>query len=239
MTHPATSTHSNPDGNDKVPGPGIVARRTLPSTIVDTLRSLIVEGHLAAGTRLNERTLCDQLQVSRTPLREAFRILAADGLIEMRPNRGASVISLSEKDVRESFEILEGLEALSAELACKRITDEQIAEVKALTYEMQACHARRDLSQYYLLNSTIHNLINEAGHNRQLTDLYRNVNLRLQNLRYRSNLRQEKWDQAMDEHIAMAGALEARDVPGMVAIMREHIKRKSEAALESFRTLSS
>lgn len=239
MTNPVTSIHSSTESEDIVPRLGIVTRRTLPSTIVDTLRSLIVEGELAAGTRLNERTLCDQLQVSRTPLREAFRILAADGLIEMRPNRGASVIALSEKDVRESFEILEGLEALSGELACKRITDVQIAEIKALTYEMQACHARRDLSHYYRLNSKIHDLINEASHNQQLTDLYRNVNLRLQSLRYRSNLQQEKWDQAMDEHIAMALALEARDTTGMAAIMRDHIKRKCEGVLESFRTLSS
>lgn len=239
MTNPTASIRNNTEGEAKVLSLGIVTRRTLPSTIVDALRSLIVEGELAAGTRLNERTLCEQLQVSRTPLREAFRILAADGLIEMRPNRGASVIALSETDIRESFEILEGLEALSGELACKRITDAQIAEIKALTYEMQACHARRDLSRYYQLNSTIHDLINEASHNRQLTKLYRNVNLRLQNLRYRSNLRQEKWNQAMDEHIAMAQALEARDVIGMVAIMRDHIKRKCEAALESFHTLSS
>lgn len=214
---------------------GTVTRRTLPATIAQTLRRLIIEGELAPGTRLNERELCDRLDVSRTPLREAFRMLCADGLVEMRPNRGASVIALSEQDVRESFEIMEGLEALSGELACRRITPAQLAELKALTYEMQACHARHDLSGYYQLNSRIHDQINAAAHNRQLTELYQNVNLRLQNLRYRSNLKRDKWDVAMQEHLGMVQALDARDATGMRRIMRAHMVRKREAALESFR----
>lgn len=209
-----------------------VSRSTLPTAIADTLRRLIVEGELAPGTRLNERTLCDQLNVSRTPLREAFHILSAEGLVEMRPNRGASVIELSASDIRESFEIIEGLEALSGKLACERITPAQIAELKALTYEMQACHARHDLPGYYQLNSRIHDLINESAHNRQLTELYRTVNQRLQSLRYKSNLKREKWDVAMHEHLEMMDAVEQRDARRMMDLMYVHMQRKRESALE-------
>ncbi|MFA5521289.1 MAG: GntR family transcriptional regulator [Castellaniella sp.] len=209
-----------------------VSRSTLPTAIADTLRRLIVEGELAPGTRLNERTLCDQLNVSRTPLREAFHILSAEGLVEMRPNRGASVIELSASDIRESFEIIEGLEALSGKLACERITPAQIAELKALTYEMQACHARHDLPGYYQLNSRIHDLINESAHNRQLTELYRTVNQRLQSLRYKSNLKREKWDVAMREHLEMMDAVEQRDARRMMDLMYVHMQRKRESALE-------
>ena len=209
-----------------------VSRSTLPTAIADTLRRLIVEGELAPGTRLNERTLCDQLNVSRTPLREAFHILSAEGLVEMRPNRGASVIELSADDIRESFEIIEGLEALSGKLACERITPAQIAELKALTYEMQACHARHDLPGYYQLNNRIHDLINEAAHNRQLTELYRTVNQRLQSLRYKSNLKREKWDVAMREHQEMMDAVEQRDARRMMDLMYVHMQRKRESALE-------
>src|SRR3546814_18044557 len=77
---------------------------------------MIIEGELAAGTRLNERALCDRLQVSRTPLREAFRLLSADGLVRMQPNRGAHVVALSEKDIRESFAVMGALEAQSGRL---------------------------------------------------------------------------------------------------------------------------
>src|SRR5690606_10217822 len=79
-------------------GAEAVDRRTLPATIAARLRDMIIEGELAAGTRLNERELCDRLQVSRTPLREAFRLLSAEGLVRIQPNRGAHVVALSEKD---------------------------------------------------------------------------------------------------------------------------------------------
>src|SRR5690606_32323032 len=149
-----------------------VDRRTLPTAVAASLREMIIEGALPAGTRLNERALCDQLQVSRTPLREAFRLLAADGLVQIQPNKGAQAIALSEKDIRESFEVIGALEALSGDLACQHITDQEIAEIQALTFEMQACHARRDLPAYYHVNREIHDRINAAGKNQLLSQVY-------------------------------------------------------------------
>ncbi|HYG41788.1 MAG TPA: GntR family transcriptional regulator [Bordetella sp.] len=229
------SNHSAPPAAQPVHSSQAVDRRTLPATIADRLREMIIEGELAAGTRLNERALCDRLQVSRTPLREAFRLLAADGLVRMQPNRGAHVVALSEKDIRESFDVMGALEALSGELACQHITDQEIAEIKALTFEMQACHARRNLSSYYHVNRAIHDRINAAGHNHLLSQVYKNINLRLQNLRFRSNLNQEKWDKAMAEHLEMADALALRDGPRLAQIMREHLRRKGEAVLENLK----
>lgn len=212
-----------------------VDRRTLPTAVADRLRSMIVEGELPAGARLNERALCDRLQVSRTPLREAFRLLAADGLVQIQPNRGAQVVALSAEDIRESFEVMGALEALSGELACARISDQEIAEIKALTFEMQACHARQDLSSYYRINRAIHDRINAAGYNQLLAQVYKNINLRLQNLRFRSNLNHDKWDKAMREHLDMADALAARDGPRLATIMRTHLQRKGEAVLEDLK----
>ena len=210
-------------------------RTTLPATVADQLRELITEGVLGPGTRLNERALCDRLGVSRTPLREAFRLLAAQGLIELTPNRGARVVELSEQDVRESFEVMSGLEALSGELACRHVTSEEIAEIKALTFEMLACHARHDLPGYYRLNRAIHDRINLAARNRQLTQVYRTLNLRIQNLRFRSNFHREKWNAAAREHAEMVAALEARDGPRLSAILRAHLTKKCEAVLETLR----
>lgn len=212
-----------------------VDRRTLPTTVAHRLREMIIQGQLPAGTRLNERALCDQLQVSRTPLREAFRLLAADGLVQIQPNRGAQVVALSEQDIRESFEVMGALEALAGELACRHITEQEIAEVQALTFEMQACHARRDLPAYYHANQQIHDHINAAGKNQLLTQIYTSTNLRLQNLRFRSNLNQEKWDKAMLEHIDMVNALVVRDGERLAAILRSHLQRKGEAVLEGLK----
>jgi DNA-binding GntR family transcriptional regulator len=214
-------------------------RTTLPATVADQLRELITEGVLAAGTRLNERVLGERLGVSRTPLREAFRLLAAQGLIEHTPNRGAQVVSLSEQDIRESFEVMSGLEAMSGELACRHVTAEEIAEIKALTFEMLACHARHDLPGYYRLNRAIHDRINRAARNRQLTQVYATLNLRIQNLRFRSNFDREKWNAAAREHGEMVDALESRDGARLASILRVHLTQKGEAVLEAMRASSS
>ena len=169
---------------------------TLPAAIAEQLRERIIEGEWAPGSRLNERKLCDRLGVSRTPLREAFRLLEADGLVELHPNRGAHVVALSESDIRESFELMGALEALSGELACARITADEITEIKASTFQMLACHARRDLPAYYHLNRVIHDCINRAARNAQLTQTYATLNLRIQNLRFRSNFDDDKWNKA-------------------------------------------
>lgn len=216
-----------------------VDRRTLPNTVAAQLREMIIEGVLPPGIRLNERALCDRLQVSRTPLREAFRLLSADGLITMQPNRGAQVVALSRDDVVESFEVMGALEALSGQLACERITPEEVTEIRALTFEMQASHSRRDLPAYYQINRQIHDRINAASHNALLTRVYKRINLRLQNLRFRSNLVPEKWDKAMREHLEMVEALEARDADRLSAIMLEHVRHKLAAVLDHLEQRSS
>src|SRR6476620_3680188 len=95
-----------------------VERMRLHDTVVGHLRNLIVEGALAPGVKLNERKLCETLGISRTPLREALKVLAAEGLIDISPNKGASVSQMSEAEIRETFELMSGLEAFSGELAC-------------------------------------------------------------------------------------------------------------------------
>src|SRR3546814_18421988 len=105
----------------------------------------------------------------------------------MQPNRGAHVVALSEKDIRESFEVMGALEALSGELACQHITDQEIAEIKALTFEMQACHARRNLSSFYHVHRAINDRINAAAPNQFLAQVHTNTTHTRNNLRYHSN----------------------------------------------------
>jgi len=205
---------------------------TLAASLADRLREMIIEGELAPGTRLNERALCERLGASRTPLREAFRLLAAEHLVELQPNRGAQVVTLSDDDIRESFEVMGGLEALAGELACRHITADEIAEVKALTFEMLACHARRDLPAYYRINRLIHRCINRAARNALLTQVYSNLNQRIENLRFRSNFDQHKWDKAAREHSEMVTALEARDAARLSFILRAHLQEKCQAVLD-------
>lgn len=209
----------------------IATRRALHATVLLRLRDMIVEGELAPGARLNERVLCEKLAVSRTPLREATKMLAAEGLLVLLPNRGAMVPELSAEDIRHTFELMAALEAANGELACARITAAELDEVRALHYEMLACYARRDLPGYYRRNHAIHALINLAARNPVLTQTYSTINARIQALRFRSNFNREKWEAAVEEHEAMLDALTKRDGARMRAILTQHLAHKCEAVL--------
>jgi len=206
-------------------------RQHLHDTVVEHLRHLIVEAVFPPGTKLNERELCETMGISRTPLREALKVLAVEGLIEIAPNRGASVYKMSTTEVRETFEFMSGLEALAGELACERISAEELAEIKALHYAMLTCKAQNDLPGYYSRNQQIHNKINGAARNSVLNQTYLSMNRRLQALRFKSNFKADKWDRAAHDHEEMIKALEARDGKRLGAILRQHLLDKRDAVM--------
>jgi len=210
---------------------GAVERRVLHEAVADRLRELIIEGALAPGAHLNERILCEQLQVSRTPLREAFRTLAGEGVIELMPNRGAVVAALSRDDLEHAFELMTALEGLAGELAAKRATAAEVRRIRSLQAEMTQAHSRRDLPAYYRLNRAIHALIVGLAGNPMLTESHSRLNARLQAVRFRSNLNREKWDAALAEHAAMVDALAARDGVRLAALLRAHLAGKRATVL--------
>lgn len=207
----------------------------LHGQVTQRLRQLLVEGQIAPGAKLNERELCEQMKVSRTPLREAIKTLAAEGLVELLPNRGAIAVELSEDDILNTFEVMAGLEGLSGELAAQRITPEELAEIEAMHYEMKAAYTRRDLSAYYRLNAAIHRAFNAAARNPVLTATYQQVNARLQALRFRSNQDGEKWTRAMQEHDRMIEALQKRDGAALRAELVAHLGHKRDVVIEQMR----
>lgn len=215
-----------------------IPRAALHEQVAYRLRELLVEGSIAPGAKLNERELAERLHVSRTPLREAIKMLAAEGLVELLPNRGAVAVSLSEQDVINTFEVMAGLEGMSGELAVQRMTDAELAEIKALHYEMLAAHTRRDLSQYYRLNAHIHQSINAAAKNPVLVATYTQVNARLQALRFRSNLDEAKWKSAVAEHGQMLDALTQRNAAALRQLLEQHLHHKRDAVLEQLRSAS-
>jgi DNA-binding GntR family transcriptional regulator len=209
-----------------------IPRQVLHQEVATRLRQRLVEGQIPPGAKLNERELSESLQVSRTPLREAIKMLAAEGLVELLPNRGAVAASLSAQDVADTFEVIAGLEGQSGALAAQRITPAELAEIQALHYEMLAAFTRRDLSTYYRLNAQIHTLINAAARNPVLTHTWRTVNARLQALRFRSNFDEAKWARAVDEHERMVALLAARDADGLHRLLVQHLEHKRDAVLE-------
>ena len=212
-----------------------IPKASLHEQVAHRLRQMLVEGRIAPGAKLNERTLCELLSVSRTPLREAIKMLAAEGLVELLPNRGAIAVALTEADVLDTFEVMAGLEAQSGELAARRITDTELTEIKALHFEMMAAYTRRDLSGYYRLNAQIHQAINTAARNPVLSATYNRVNARLQALRFRSNQDGDKWTAAVREHEQMVAALEARDPQAMRTVLLAHLANKRDVVIAQIR----
>ena len=212
-----------------------IMRVPLHDQVVDHLRQMLVEGHIRPGKKLNERELCAQLGVSRTPLREAIKLLAAEGLVELLPNRGAVAARLDEGDLITTFEVLAELEAFSGELAAMRITDLEIEEIRALHHEMMACFAARDRSGYFEANAKIHKAINRAAKNPLLTDLYRTVNGRTQLVRFNSNLDEANWKRAVREHEQILEALVARDPARVRALLKTHLSKRGKRVVELVR----
>ncbi len=187
------------------------------------LRTLIVSGNLKPGQRLSEREIAEQLEgLSRTPLREAFKILAAEGLLTLEPNRGAVVTALSLSEVEAAIEVLIGLETMAAEPACARVSDAEIAEIEELHAKMVAAHAAGDLMAYFQINQTIHQRMVDAARNPVLSRIYAAECARIRRYRYAGNQEQARWTQAVKEHGEMLNALKERAGPLLREMLRKH-----------------
>lgn len=203
----------------------------LHGQVLSRLRAMLIEGRIAPGAKLNERLLCEHLHISRTPLREAIKTLAFEGLVDLVPNRGAVAVRLSAEDVQHIFEVLAGLESMAGMLATQRASDAEIAELTALHYEMLAAHLRGDLPGYFRLNAAIHLGINRAARNPVLHGIYQSTNARVQALRFSTNHDPQKWSRAINEHQQMIDALTQRDGPGLATILEAHMHHKRDMVL--------
>lgn len=211
--------------------PTPIIRRPLHEEASDRIRDLIVQGQLAPGTRLNERLLAAQFGLSRTPLREAFKVLATEGLVDLLPNRGAVVSQMDPVRLSETLAVMGALEALAGEFACMNATEAQLNEIRALHYEMLAHHARGDLAGYFKFNQAIHLKLVKYSGNAVLFNAYRQMNSNVRRARYLANLSRERWDSAVREHDEILAALGARDVKRIKALLSDHLAHKLASVL--------
>jgi DNA-binding GntR family transcriptional regulator len=203
-----------------------ILRLSLHDETVARLRSMITEGELLPGSRIAERELCERFAISRTPLREALKVLASEGLVELLPHRGARVISPSEDELRDAFEVVASLEALAGELAARRIDAATLAQIETVHHQMAEHYRRGELADYFACNQVIHESINRAAGNAQLTEMYALVSNRVRRARYMANHSPERWAAAMREHEEILDALRRRDGKTCGALLREHLEHK-------------
>lgn len=207
---------------------------SLHGEILVRLRDYIVEGNISEGGRVPERQLCAMFGISRTPLREALKVLASEGLVDLLPNRGARVRQLSARELGELFDVMGGLESLAGRLACEHIDDDEVAEIERLHYEMYGFYLHRDMHGYFRINQLIHQKIVEASRNATLLAAYANFAGRIRRVRYSANFarKRERWGEAMREHETIVDALRRRAGSELSDILFQHLRNKQAAAVE-------
>jgi DNA-binding GntR family transcriptional regulator len=200
-----------------------ISRIPLHEAVVGRLRDMIIEGQLAPGARLREAQLGAQLGVSRTPLREAIKFLASEGLVELLPGRGAQVRRFSPKDIEDMLTVLKTLEVLAARIACVRASAAQIAGVRMLHDRMLVFYEQRQRLDYYKLNQQIHTTIVALADNEPLAYTHGILQSRLKRVRFIGSDGPINWGKAVAEHNEIITALEARDPDRLADIITFHL----------------
>ncbi len=206
-----------------------ISRRTLHSEIADFIRDMIVRGELEPGSRIPEKDLCARFDISRTPLREALKVLATEGMIILLPQRGARVAALTNEELYEIFPIIASLEGLASELACQHITRDELAAIEQLHAQMLLAYQRQDKLDYARLNREIHLALFSAARNQSLLALYKTLELRIRNIRHTVRQLPKDWQRAVNEHEEIMACLRAKNAAKLAKTMRKHIMSTANA----------
>lgn len=201
-----------------------IERLSLHEEVTNRLRDMIVQGLLVPGERIQEMALAQQLKVSRTPIRDALKVLTAEGLVQLLPLRGAVVRQFSAKDARDMLEVIALLEEYAGLKACQA-SDERIEAVLALHEDMLKLYAARDRRAYFERNQQIHQALIALADNDSLSLTHDMLSKRMRSLRYSGNSSPENWAAALQDHEEMARALRQRDGQALSRAMGDHIRR--------------
>ena len=209
-----------------------LVQNSLHQEVAETLREQIFAGQLAPGCFLDEVALCKRLEISRTPLREALKVLTAEGLLRHEPRRGCFVNEVTEQDLDEIFPVIALLEGRCAFEAARNASDTDIAALDALHERLQQHAQAKRINDYYATNYAIHEAIITLANNRWLAQAIADLRKILKLARQQQLHAPGRLEQSLSEHLAVYAALRARDCEGADAAMRTHLTRQREALRE-------
>jgi DNA-binding GntR family transcriptional regulator len=215
-----------------------VVHNSLHEQVADTLRREIFGGLLAPGSFVDEVALCERLEISRTPLREALKVLTAEGLVRHEPRRGCFVNEVTERDLDEIFPVIALLEGRCAHEAALRASDADLAALDVLHDRLQKAARSKRIVDYYDTNYAIHEAIITLADNRWLAQVIGDLRKILKLARLQQLHAPGRLEQSLSEHMAVFAALRARDAAGAEAAMRTHLTRQREALRELARQQS-
>ncbi|MEQ5868356.1 GntR family transcriptional regulator [Sagittula sp. NFXS13] len=200
-----------------------MSEQTLPEQIANRLRRDILRGELEPGTQVKERDHASAMGVSRTPMREAIRILAKEGLLLLRPARSPIVAEPSYESVAQNVEVMTALELLSARLACDRASDAEIEQIAALADRMAESYDTMDKLDLFELDMAFHRAITDAAKNPVLAEMHQALVARLWRARYLSATRKSARERVLRQHEGIVTGLRARDANKVTENVRAHL----------------
>jgi DNA-binding GntR family transcriptional regulator len=207
----------------------------LREVVFNTLRIEILRGDLKPGERLMEIQLANRLGVSRTTVREAIRKLELEGLVLMIPRRGAEVAKITEKGLRDVLEVRRTLEKLAVSLACQRITDEEIEQLRKVSNHVTSFHNKKDLMGMAKADEEFHNVIYNATNNQKLIKILNNLSEQVYRYRVEYLKQKDTPPQIIREHKEMLNAIEARDDKLASEIAATHIENQEKSIADKLR----
>lgn len=211
------------------------AKATLHGLLVSRLREMIQEGLLPPGRRIHEVELCAEFGVSRTPLREALKVLAAEGWIQQRANHGATVSDVNPEEIDAIFETMTALERQIGLLAAERAAADEIGEIEDLHAQLQGFFEAGDRIAYFKMNQVIHNRLAEASANPIIADLYHALSAKIYRARSLANGEHLRWEQSLHEHAAFMQAFTRRDGLLFSRALEEHSEKTRAAVVGELR----
>ncbi len=200
-----------------------IPRSSLQAEVVNRLRREITEGHWLPGTRLQERILCERFGISRSPLREAFQVLASEALIDVLQNKGAIVTAPTPSVAIQNFELLRALELLGIRLACVHASDEQLAGIVAADNAMNEFAANGEMHNFFRLNNEVHRLIVLASNNAPLTDAHLLASRQLIRIQNLNGSIEHVASEGVGEHDDIIAALTCRDAAEASRLLEHHL----------------
>ncbi len=206
-----------------------IVQKILYQEVADQLRAMIQAGELQAGEWVDEVQLTGALGISRTPLREALKVLVAEGLLRLEPRRGCFVNELSARDLDDIFPLMAMLEGRCAYEAARKISAHDLLRLEPLHQQLQDHAAAAEIDQYYATNAQIHVAVQALADNHWLSDLIDNLRKVLSLWRHKSLVYPGRVNESCAEHLAIFAALKARDPEGAEALTRKHLMRQLDA----------
>lgn len=206
-----------------------IKKATLHIQIADALREMIMIGELKNGDKINENALCTSMGISKTPLREALRVLSVENLISLVPNRGAFVTKPTTGEITEMFEVMSMLEGFSARAAAEKMTPDDFSRLEELHAGLEEMFARRDQKEYIRINNRYHAFIQELAGNRTLNQIVDGLRKKILLYRFQSLNLPGRFEESIKEHRDLLAAFRSKSSQNAEKIMQNHLNKQARA----------